>query len=73
MLKIVFLIPVFLLSTILLSCEIDLDRETGVEDEITPSRISVEDLLDTWILWTVDDETPRSIWYMGRMLWRVHL
>lgn len=58
MLKIVFLIPVFLLSTILLSCGIDLDMEGDVEDEITPSRISTKDLLDTWILWTVDGETP---------------
>ncbi len=58
MLKIVVLFPIIVLSAALLSCGIELERDTGTEDEITPARISTEDLLDTWILWTVDDETP---------------
>ena len=58
MLKIVVLFPVILISTVFLGCEIDLNREDDVEDETTPSRISAEELMDTWILWTIDQESP---------------
>ena len=35
-----------------------MNRDSGVEDEITPSRISAEELMDTWVLWTIDKESP---------------
>ena len=58
MLKIAALFFLILLSATFLSCEIDLDRGSDVEDEIARPRISAEELMDTWVLWTVDKKSP---------------